>query len=407
MSYTFTTDDVAYLRSDAGERALAEVSERELTQASMISDVAELRRRFAPHDAVLIETVRCRRRARGKLVDADRLLGTDDAVQQATASAVAAHRAIQIADRFPNAVVHDVTCSIGAELIELARHTEPDVLGGVIGSDIDRVRLAMARHNTEHLAYQPTLLAADALTPTSKHTVILADPARRTGSSRVFRLDQLVPPLLDLMVTYADRTLIVKCAPGLDYRVLRDRFGFTGEVQITSLDGGVREATLWSGEGAADLRFATVLRSGIDGEYVSYTVSEAEPDAIVTDGSPGEWIIDPDGAVVRAGLVRHYAYRHRLWQLDPQIAYLTGDRVPTGERGFRILEQVGTAEKGLRKALAARDCGSLEILVRGLDVDPDVLRKRLKLRGSTPLALVVTRIGRKGVAFICEPGVRA
>ncbi len=57
----------------------------------------------------------------------------------------------------------------------------------------------------------------------------------------------------------------------------------------------------------------------------------------------------------------------------------------------------------LRKALASYDCGSLEILVRGLDVDPDSLRKRLKLKGSRPLALVLTRIGRKGVGFVCEP----
>ncbi len=55
----------------------------------------------------------------------------------------------------------------------------------------------------------------------------------------------------------------------------------------------------------------------------------------------GEWIVDPDGAIVRAGLVKHYAHRFGLWQLDPQIAYLTGGfgarrgaRVP-GDRAGR------------------------------------------------------------------------
>ena len=52
-------------------------------------------------------------------------------------------------------------------------------------------------------------------------------------------------------------------------------------------------------------------------------------------------------------------------------------------------------EKALRKALAARDCGSLEILVRGVDVDPDELRKRLRLKGGAPLSLVITRIGAR------------
>lgn len=434
MGYRFGVDDVAFLRSRHGAKALEMVSALPLTDRSMLADVTEARSRYAPHDAALIETVRCRRRAAGKLCHADDLLLTDDALQQATASPVAGHRATEIAARWPGAVVHDVTCSIGGELIELA--AAPGI-GGVIGSDLDRVRLAMARHNTvvqqstgvqqNTVAQQntvtrsavdpksmaigtgrvPTLLVADALTPTSRADVFLADPARRSGAGRVFRLDALTPPLLDVLMTYSGRPLVVKCAPGLDYQVLRDRFGFAGQVQVTSLDSSVREACLWSGPGIDDGRRATVLRTDADGTVHVWEITDAESDDVAV-GEPGTFLLDPDGAVVRAGLVRHYAHRHGLWQIDPHIAYLTGDSVPDGERGFRIIERLpSTGEKVLRKALAAYDCGSLEILVRGLDVDPDPLRKRLKLKGSRPLALVLTRIGRKGVGFVCEPGVRA
>ena len=52
--------------------------------------------------------------------------------------------------------------------------------------------------------------------------------------------------------------------------------------------------------------------------------------------------------------------------------------------------------------MAALDAGSVEILVRGVDVDPDELRKKLKLKGKTPRALVVTRIGRDGVGIVCN-----
>ena len=398
MSYTFSVGDVAFLRSRHGIKALETASSLALTAPSMIADIAELRARYDGHDAALIETVTCRRRARGKLRGADDLLLSDEALQQATNSVVAQQRAADIADRVPGAVIHDVTCSVGAELAEL---THSSGVAGVIGSDIDPVRLAMARHNVP----SATLLRADALTPTSTADVILADPARRSGAGRVFRLDQLTPPLLDLMTTYAGRSLMVKCAPGLDYSMLRNRFGFDGEVQITSLDGGVREAVLWTGPHATPIRRATVLRTGPDGTVERTELTDAEPDDVPI-GELGEWIIDPDGAIVRAGLVRNYAHRHGLGLLDPRIAYLTGDSVPLGERGFRIIEQVGVAEKALRKALGAQDCGTLEILVRGLDVDPDQLRKRLKLKGSRPLTLILTRLGRKGVGFLCEPGIR-
>lgn len=398
MAYSFSLDDVAFLRSRHGEKALEMVAGLELTPSTMLSDITEARGRYAPHDAALIETVRCRRRARQKLHDADNLLLTDVALQQATASVVAAHRAVEIAHRFPGSVVHDLTCSIGAELRELVRERS---IHGVIGSDIDQVRLAMARSNVP----DATLLVADALTPTSTADVLLADPARRSDAGRIFRLDQLTPPLFELLTTYPGRVLIVKCAPGLDHQMLRNRFGFDGEVQVTSLDGGVREACLWSGPGVEPVRRATVLRTRADGTVAQVEITDREDDDVPA-GEVGEWIVDPDGAIVRAGLVKHYAHRTGLWQLDPQIAYLTGTSVPEGARGFRVIEQTGVTEKALRKALAGLDCGPLEILVRGLDVDPDRLRKKLKLKGSRPLSVVLTRIGRKGVAFLCEPGVR-
>ncbi|MFT4125228.1 MAG: class I SAM-dependent methyltransferase [Gordonia sp. (in: high G+C Gram-positive bacteria)] len=405
MGYRFTLDDVRFLRSRHGEEALEELAALALTPETMLTDVAEARSRYAPHDAALVETVTCRRRAAARLRFGARGLFTEEALQQATTSIVAARRAGEIARRFSGAVVHDVTCSIGAELVELA--AQPGI-SAVLGSDLDRVRLAMAAHNVAPgPGRPPTLLVADALAPTSTADVVLADPGRRTGSSRVFRLDQLTPPLLDVLMVYAGRPLVVKCAPGLDHLLLRDRFGFVGEVQLVSLNGGVREACLWSGPGVAERRRATVLRTDAAGGLTGYEITDETPDTIVTAGAPGEFLIDPDGAVVRAGLVRHYAHRHGLWQLDPQIAYLTGPAIPAGERGFRIVERLpGTGEKALRKALAAHDCGSLEILARGLDTDPDVLRKRLRLSGTQPMALVLTRIGRKGVAFLCEPGVR-
>lgn len=124
-------------------------------------------------------------------------------------------------------------------------------------------------------------------------------------------------------------------------------------------------------------------------------------------GPARRWIVDPDGAVVRAGLVRHYGARHGLWQLDPDIAYLSGDRLPPEVRGFEVLEQLAFNEQRLRQALSALGCGSLESLVRGVEVDPDALRRRMRPRGSRPLSVIVARIGAGSAStatvFVCRP----
>jgi hypothetical protein len=383
---TFTVDDVAYLRSSAGADALAAVAGYPLTDTTRIADVAAVRASFGERTGVLVETVLLRRRATAKLGDAGGWLFTGDALQQATATPVAAHRARRLAGM----TVHDVTCSIGTELATLRSTCD------VLGSDIDPVRLAMARYNVTGVH----LVRADALRPVSRGVVVLADPGRRGAGGRVFTPRDFSPPLDVLLDTYRDREFVVKISPGIDF----DRLNVSGEVEVTSLAGDVREACLWSA-GLAEpgvSRRATVL--GADGR--AEQVTDAEPDDCPV-AAAGRWIVDPDGAVVRAGLVRHYASRHGLWQLDAKIAYLSGDRLPPATRGFEVLENLPFGERRLRQALAEMDCGAAEILVRGVDVDPAVLRPRLRLRGRRSLSVVITRIGAgsgaRATAFICRP----
>lgn len=386
MSYAFSLDDVAFLRSREGGAALEACSGLDLTESSRLSDVAAARRVIgARYAAAVLETLLLRRKAGDKVDGGCRWLFTDEALQQASASAVAAYRAKRLAGRD----VHDVTCSVGADLVELARTARR-----CVGSDVDAVRLAMAEHNCAVSGVRPALVRADALRPVTRDTVVVADPARRDASGRRrWRPEDFVPALDDLASVYAGRELVVKCSPGLDPQVAP----WAREVEIISLDGRVREASLYSEGLATASRRATVLNS--TGE--AWSITDAEPDDVGVD-EVGEWIVDPDGAVVRAGLVRHYAARHGLWQLDPRIAYLTGDTPPPGVRAFRVLESGRYSEKALRAALRRHDVGRLEILVRGLDIDPDALRRRLKPRGANEVSVVLTRIGRAPTAFVCR-----
>jgi hypothetical protein len=363
------------------------VADYRLSDSTLVGDIASARTAFGGWAAVLVETTLLRRKAVAKFADPSAWLFTDEALQQATAQPVAEHRA----QRLAGLDVHDVTCSIGTELAALRNSA-----AYVLGSDIDAIRLAMARHNIADV----DLCRADALRPVTRDAVVLVDPARRSGGRRRFDPRDYTPALDALLDVYRARDLVVKCAPGIDFDEL-SRLGFIGEIEVTSLAGSVREACLWSagltGDGVS--RRATMLDSG---EHIT----DAQPDDCAV-APAGRWIIDPDGAVVRAGLVRHYAARHGLWQLDPDIAYLSGDHLPAGVRGFEVLDELSYSERRLRQALSSRDVGAAEILVRGVDVNPDELRVRLRLRGSQPISIVIARIGSgaasRATAFICRP----
>ena len=134
-------------------------SARPLADAHRVSDIAWARSRFGDRAAVLVETVLLRRRAVAKLAELGDVTGwlfTDEALQQATAGAVAVHRARRLSGR----VVHDATCSVGTELAALGNSGGGDSAPLLVGSDLDSVRLAMARHN---VGARALLCRADAL----------------------------------------------------------------------------------------------------------------------------------------------------------------------------------------------------------------------------------------------------
>lgn len=387
----YTLNDIEFLATHQEDIARTSAS-LELTKASTLSDMETLRAHFGEHSRAVAELVTARRagqrthKFRGVSIKAEhpeesgRWLVDTDSVQQATAAPVANYRASML-QAAGVTLVHDVTCSVGFEGAAITRK-------GIeyLGSDIDVARLSMARRNVPRAFF----IRADALTQTSTAEVILADPARRAGGRRIAAPEDLLPPLPDLMDTHHGKQMVIKCALGLDYS------SWEGGVMVTSLDGGVKEACLFSPE-ILNRRRAVILTA--QGEVDVLDEYDGERAELPEAGELSTFIIDPDGAVVRAGLVKDYAAREGLWQIDDRIAYLTGPQIPAGQSGFEFIEEVPI--KKLKAALASHDCGSLEILVRGVDMDPDQLRKKLKLRGSRSMAVVITRIGKRGVALIC------
>ncbi len=388
MAYRFDPDDVRFLVSPSGAAALALADASALSDDSLLSDLGRVRAVAGRRAGAVVETVRLRRRARAKLgLIADGWLFTDEALQQATPGPVARHRASRLA----GIGVHDLTCSIGADLAALAAR------GPVVGSDLDPVRVLMAWHNLRSSGLEPRVLVADALTRTSRGLLGYADPARRDGTGRRITSASTVPSIADLDAAHAERPPVLRVPPGVDY----DALGRPGEVELVSLDGAAREAVLWPPELAGPDRRATVLVTDGPG----WQVLSDEPNDVGV-GPVGEFLVDPDPAVVRAHLVRQYAARHGLWQLDSHLAYLTGPSVPAGARGFRVLDQAAYRERTVAQWVRRDGIGTLEIKQRGTPIVPDELRRRLRpaLGGPTREAatLVVARIGRQAQAFWCR-----
>jgi len=159
---------------------------------------------------------------------------------------------------------------------------------------------------------------------------------------------------------------------------------------------------LWSGALARPGvgRAALVMRGGAPPAELRASADSADVDS----GPLGEYLYEPDGAVIRARLIGDLARSMGGRMLDPTIAYITADQ-PTltpFARGFRVLERFSFSIPLLKRELAARGIGSLEIKKRGIDVDPAALRPKLSLKGQHSAVLLLTRIAGTRVALLAD-----
>lgn len=140
-------------------------------------------------------------------------------------------------------------------------------------------------------------------------------------------------------------------------------------------------------------------------------ISGDDAHELTGDPTPGEtgpleeYVMEPDGAVIRAGLVGPLAASVGAHLVDPRIAYLTRAtevRTPFA-RTYRVLESLPYSTSRLAAALRARGVGRVEIKKRGVDVVPERLRPQLKLRGTEAATVILTRIADRHTAMIVEP----
>jgi SAM-dependent methyltransferase len=326
--------------------------------------------------------------------DARQMYFTPEALEQATRLRVAEHRAARIAAARPGSVI-DLGCGIGGDLVAMARAGLT-----VAGVDLDPVRVEVARANLEVLGLPGAVQVADATTlDLAPFGVVFADPARRSGRGRTFHVDDWSPPWEFVESSLLGRASVVKVAPGIPHELLPDGV----EAEWISDDGEVKEAALWSSWLSTARRRATVItRGGLA------TLTE-DDDPYDGAGRPvrdlGACLYEPDGSVIRAGLVTAVAAGVHGGLLDEHIAYVTSDEafVTPFARGYRVREVLPYREKQLKAALRERGIGKLTIKKRGVAVVPDELRKRLELRGENTATLVLTRVAGAGAAVLVDP----
>jgi hypothetical protein len=379
-------DEYRLLTTDEGRRLLEEAASiRSIGPA----DLARLRK-SAPAGSVsaAVRLALARRKAAEKFERGAGMWVEPVGIEQATAEPLARYKAW----RFRGVpIVVDLCAGIGGDALALAEHSR------VITVDLDAGMCRRLRWNAEVYGVAGNILAVQAraesfLIPEGARVHL--DPDRRAGRDRRARALEDYAPGPALWESLMERVPggAIKLSPAADFeRLFPHRSGC--EVELISLGGECKEATVWFGDLDGCRRRATRLP-----EHETWTDRDAVDPGPAPVSAVSDWIFDPDPSLIRAGLLDGFARSRGLSRVAEEVDYLTGPApVETAFLSAFAVREVSSLDlKHLRRMIERHDVGSLEIKVRGVDVTPESLRARLKPRGSEPATMLI--VGGPGPA---------
>lgn len=387
--------DLQFLTSDAGVQLLERLRGEDLRDSNTLRLITLLRKQYTADEArAALELAQLRVKAVGKFgAAAGQMYFTRDALEQASHPLVSAYRARDAAGW----QILDICVGIGGDALPFA------VAGAhVTGVDLDPVRVEMARLNALALGVDANFELGDARNyPVNPQTdLIFFDPARRDAQGRRIHQVEAYQPPLSLINAWDVPRKMVKVSPGVDVQQLAV---YGGEVWFISVMGDLKEALLVLNAGDSIRQNARKFKAVLLTDDATLEWSDI-PLQETSLSEPRQFLLEPDAALIRAGLVTNAAQAFDAYQLDESIAYLTADHVPSSAwvKAWNVLHWMPFSVKALRAYLRDQHVGNVTVKKRGTAVTPEALIPQLKLKGTETRTLILSRLKGEQIVMVCD-----
>ena len=350
-----------------------------------------LRSEYAP-DLVRAAVTLCelRRKATSKFSLGERLWLDRQGLEQSTPEFVARHKAMRFAEI--SDPILDLCTGIGSDAIAMAGT-------GIRVESFDLSAVACLRAELNAGIYgvrdRISFHQGNVRNIDIRNRWVHIDPDRRQGQRRASRIEDYEPPLEFLQeLTERARGGAIKLSPASNFG---GKFS-NCEIELISLDGECKEATVWFGDLATEHDWrATILPAG-------YTLSGNPHEHYPHVTQLQDYIYDPDPAIVRSGLLDALVDQAGFSRIDDAEEFLTSSTLveSPATTAFEVLANLANNPREIRKYFREHPVGEVEIKCRHVPTNADQLRKKLPLAGEGRATLFIAREGGRTRAIIAR-----
>ena len=316
-------------------------------------------------------------------------------IEQGTSEPVARHKAA----RFACPLVVDLCAGIGGDALALAARPH------VLAVDLDPGMCRRIRYNAEVYEVAERVLPVRARAETfaipAAPGFIWTPTAGPRGRKRARSLDDYAPgPAFWTSLSGRVAAGAIKLSPASDFP--RHFAGPEYEVELISLRGECKEATVWFGELTSCRRRATRLPENAPGPIA---MVRHQNGLLSPLSGTGSMIPTPHSSAPACSMDSPWSTSLR--RVGEGVDYLTSDWLVSSPflTAFEVQGRLSPGPQAIETDDRQNQIGTLEIKVRGVDFTPESLRARLRLRGDQAATLLVIGGRRPGrvPSWLTEP----
>ena len=318
--------------------------------------------------------------------------------EQCSSEATARYKAELIGHKHDTLI--DLTAGYGVDTFFMAEHTQQAhyvernaELCAIAEHNFSLYRPNIQVHNTTAEEFLSSLPITNSQYPIANtpypisHTLIYLDPARRSQSgSKVFRIEDCEPNIIDLLPSLRKHTshIMIKFSPMLDITAALRILGNDWDTHIVAVNNEVKEVLFLTGTG---VMHAVNIR-GMQTDRLLFSPEDEKQAQLTIASDIQQYIYEPNAAIIKAGAFRLVGERYGLQKLDTNTHLYTSSTLLPDFPG-RVWEVIDAEIKEPKKQLDTK--AKYSILSRNYPLSPEEIRKKYKLKDGDDMYLLAAR----------------